>query len=184
MRFRSFYLISWFMLGNSAVPKAIPAPMQITQAQWNELTAQQQQVYRQQHMFRMQQQQARQAQAQQQHQAGAPQQQAGAAAAAAAGAQAQRRPTSISQGISFGALMPLLQPHLPPEQSERLSALYQRFKASSGCSPWDPLWEKLPTARISLSFTPQIPRISYVGDHDGMRCVLKCKIFHICRFGF
>jgi hypothetical protein len=145
--------MSWFFIsGNPTVAKAIPTPVQITQEQWNKLTPQQQQVFRQQHMYRQQQMAQRQAQQrqaqqqqqqqqqqqhhqQQQQQAGAQQQQQQQqAGAAAAGAQAQRRPNSISQGISFGALMPLLQPHLPPDKSERLSALYQRFKASLGCS--------------------------------------------------
>ncbi|XP_024374336.1 uncharacterized protein [Physcomitrium patens] len=106
----------------SSVPAAHPSPLTlpITQSQWAKLTPQQQQLYRQQHHLR---QQALLNQQRQQQQAGV--QQAGAGASG----QPQRRPGSnISQGISFGELMPLLQPHLPPAQSEQLSALYQRFK--------------------------------------------------------
>ena len=105
------------------------APLQITQAQWAKLTPQQQHAYLQRmSMQRQQYQQQQQQQQQQQHQV-QPQQQAAAA-------QAPRRPTNINQGISFGALMPLLQPHLPPEQASRLSALYQRFKVKF-LAPYD-----------------------------------------------
>ena len=116
-------MCSWAGSGN-ATPAAVPvAPLQITQAQWAKLTQQQQHAYVQRmSMQRQQYQQQQQQQQQQQHQV-QPQQQAAAA-------QAPRRPTNINQGISFGALMPLLQPHLPPEQATRLSALYQRFKVN------------------------------------------------------
>ncbi|KAL2643838.1 hypothetical protein R1flu_011425 [Riccia fluitans] len=50
-------------------------------------------------------------------------------AAASSTAPAQKR-VNIKEGISFTALMPLLQPHLPPEQGNQLAALYMRFKGN------------------------------------------------------
>lgn len=67
-----------------------------------------------------QQQQQQQKQQQQQMEPGAPSTVAG------------NRKGNIREGISFTALMPLLQPHLPPEQGQQLSALYLQFKVTTG----------------------------------------------------
>ncbi|KAH9539078.1 hypothetical protein CY35_15G040100 [Sphagnum magellanicum] len=80
------------------------------QVTWDQLTKHQQQLYLQRkEMLQRQQQQQQQL---------------------LAASQASKKSGGISQGISFGALMPLLQAHLPPEQNQQLNSLYQKFKQS------------------------------------------------------
>ncbi|KAG6548179.1 hypothetical protein Mapa_010230 [Marchantia paleacea] len=103
-------------------PTTATPGQQPTALQWSQLTPQQQQEIQrrtmQQRMHHQQQQQQQQQKQQQQQQMepGAPSTVAG------------NRKGNIREGISFTALMPLLQPHLPPEQGQQLSALYLQFK--------------------------------------------------------
>ncbi|CAM6094531.1 unnamed protein product [Calypogeia fissa] len=101
-----------------------PSPGQ-QQLLWSQLTPDQQRdIYqrRLQHRLQLQQQQQQQI-PQQPHQ----QSQQPPRAEPASGAPGARK-GQTREGISFTALMPLLQPHLPPEQGQQLSVLYQRFK--------------------------------------------------------
>ncbi|CAK9205955.1 unnamed protein product [Sphagnum troendelagicum] len=79
------------------------------QVTWDQLTKHQQQLYLQRKEMMQRQQQQQQL---------------------LAASQASKKSGGISQGISFGALMPLLQAHLPPEQNQQLNSLYQKFKQS------------------------------------------------------
>jgi hypothetical protein len=79
------------------------------QVTWDQLTKHQQQLYLQRKEMMQRQQQQQQL---------------------LAASQASKKSGGISQGISFGALMPLLQAHLPPEQNQQLNSLYQKFKAT------------------------------------------------------
>jgi hypothetical protein len=79
------------------------------QVTWDQLTKHQQQLYLQRKEMLQRQQQQQQL---------------------LAASQASKKSGGISQGISFGALMPLLQAHLPPEQNQQLNSLYQKFKAT------------------------------------------------------